>query len=130
MMGLSDYMSSLIQCLRVAELNLSKKFKMFIVRIIMICMLLTVWNVHQIAAEKPDSKFLGPDDSGSCGGSCCILDESRTGGIYRLRSVHGTICRGSGINACCESHGIIPKFRLIPGLLRSHPKVPALRQAH
>ncbi|KAF8849622.1 putative multidrug resistance protein MDR [Acephala macrosclerotiorum] len=36
MMGLTDYMSELIQNLRVAELECSKKFRMFIVRIILI----------------------------------------------------------------------------------------------
>ncbi|OBT93873.2 hypothetical protein VE01_08497 [Pseudogymnoascus verrucosus] len=36
MMGLTDYMSELIQNLRIAELECSKKFRMFIVRIILI----------------------------------------------------------------------------------------------
>lgn len=36
MMGLTDYVSDLIQRLRVTELNLSKRFRMIIVRIILI----------------------------------------------------------------------------------------------
>lgn len=36
MTGLSDYLSSIIHNLRVSELDLSKKFRMFIVRIILI----------------------------------------------------------------------------------------------
>jgi ATP-binding cassette subfamily C (CFTR/MRP) protein 1 len=39
MMGLTDYMSKMIQSLRVAELDCSKKFRMFIVRIILISLL-------------------------------------------------------------------------------------------
>lgn len=42
MMGLTDYMSELIQNLRVAELECSKKFRMFIVRIILISKIIYV----------------------------------------------------------------------------------------
>lgn len=37
MMGLTDYFATMVQQLRVAELDMSKKFRMFIVRIILIC---------------------------------------------------------------------------------------------
>ncbi|GJC78756.1 ABC transporter atnG [Colletotrichum liriopes] len=37
MMGLTDYFSNMVQRLRVTELDMSKKFRMFIVRIILIC---------------------------------------------------------------------------------------------
>ncbi|KAK1958778.1 ABC multidrug transporter [Colletotrichum sublineola] len=36
MMGLTDYFATMVQQLRIAELNMSKKFRMFIVRIILI----------------------------------------------------------------------------------------------
>jgi hypothetical protein len=42
MMGLTDYMSELIQNLRVAELECSKKFRMFIVRIILISKIIVI----------------------------------------------------------------------------------------
>lgn len=42
MMGLTDYMSELIQNLRVTELECSKKFRMFIVRIILISKIIYV----------------------------------------------------------------------------------------
>ncbi|KZL77916.1 ABC multidrug transporter [Colletotrichum tofieldiae] len=37
MMGLTDYFANMVQKLRVTELDMSKKFRMFIVRIILIC---------------------------------------------------------------------------------------------
>lgn len=37
MMGLTDYFAAMVHKLRVSELDMSKKFRLFIVRIILIC---------------------------------------------------------------------------------------------
>lgn len=57
MMGLGDYMSSIIHNLRVSELDLSKKFRMFIVRINLIGMLRTspMWELMPSLLTSFDS---------------------------------------------------------------------------
>lgn len=57
MMGLTDYFSSVVQNLRVSELDMSKKFRMFIVRIILIGMYSSSTQ-SSLYQYRPNSRIL------------------------------------------------------------------------
>lgn len=75
MMGLTDYIAKSIQDLRASELELSKIFRAFIVKIVLIGML--YHTLHGNARLIQFSKLLGPSDSSSCDNSRCLLDKIR-----------------------------------------------------
>lgn len=126
MIGLTDYISKVVQGLRVAELELSKKFRIFIVRILLICTCINVSSTQFSSCNRINSQFLRSNDTGGYRAGCCLLDPSRARRVHGLGGIYIFVNRGAGSNACCKSHGIVPYIHVLSRLFRPHPTIPTL----
>ncbi|KAL3428272.1 ABC multidrug transporter [Phlyctema vagabunda] len=108
MMGLTDYIAKSIQGLRASELELSKRFRAFIVKIVVISTLYHI--LHRNTRLMQFSQLLKPIDPSSCGNSSCVLDKIRDPCIYCSRGVHHSVYRGACRNTHGQPYGVDPKL--------------------
>lgn len=130
MMGLTSYMATTIQNLRCNELEVSKKFRLALIRILTTSTTLFLSTLKHALIQYGTRQSFIPVDARSCNRGRCFLDKAWTGSgtQYRGYLFHPGNCI-LGLRTRVTAHIMPAKRHGLCRLLRSHPGVPASYRA-